>query len=92
MKFKVGDRVRVNCQRSRYHGAVCTVTKELRPVLGRYENGVIELMDGVRVDLPTIRPKAKGVSFPPQYLEPYYDGSERAAWSDCVWQPKCVSC
>ena len=89
-QFNVGDRVRVIKPGSRRRGVVCSV-------LGVFHNDCW-VQDSPGGD-PTLAPLLyqvdlkpdpgyRGVAYRPHELEPYYDGNEKASWSDCVWQPK----
>lgn len=78
-KFSVGDRVRV----------VNGVTSHGPSLIGLETIVVSNLVciEGNWVH----RLNEKGhVYAHPSTLEPIYDGTEKASWSDCVWQPKQV--
>lgn len=85
-KFEVGDRVRLNSPGDERHGMVCTVISPLRQA-GRTRKGVIKEGEWVHeIDLPTPDQWCTAIAKPSE-LVPVYDGDEKVAWSDCVWQP-----
>jgi hypothetical protein len=93
-KFQVGDKVRIiKAHRPGRIGTIATVLTALGP--GRFtpDSGWYGLLEqGTLMHDLDLRPDHKGhvVAYPPDYLEPYYDGNEKTSWSECVWQPRQV--
>lgn len=87
-KFKVGDRVRVIAG-ERWRGVVCTIIRDLCRTNITLEDGNQITAMAYRVDIEPDK-GFSGVSFRPEYLEPYYDGNDKVSWSSCVWQPSSV--
>lgn len=86
-KFNVGDRVRIAAKHAwPLNGRIATVVREY--------NG-----ESYDVFNPAIRGKVltydldidQEHTYPPEHLEPYYDGDEPVSWADCVWKPAGVS-
>lgn len=90
-KFKVGDMARVIKPGSKRLGAICRVLDNggIKPVALGSPLGPTQDVFAYAVDLEP-DPGYAGVCYSPDELEPYYDGNERASWSDCVWQPNNV--
>lgn len=86
-KFNVGDRVRV-IGGQRWRGMVCTIIRDLELTNMTFENGNRKTLMAYRTDIKP-DPGFAGVSFRPEYLEPYYDGDEPAKWADLadIWKP-----
>jgi hypothetical protein len=81
-QFKIGDRVRTI--RGIRVGAVATVVSALFPArIGLESNWLGILQNGTLVhelDLPV--PPGERCAYPPEFLEPYYDGNETAEWCE----------
>lgn len=93
-KFSVGDRVRIvrSPVPSRI-GTIATVISPLKPLSGNaYWTELPNSALVHELDLPPLpsQPRAHVVTYPPEYLEPIYDGNETVSWSSCVWKPKQV--
>jgi hypothetical protein len=97
-KFNVGDRVRIAWSSSANRiGLVATIASGLRP--GKIGSGpwagvLEEGHPGHELDIPgrqrdgTI--SKKPAFYPPEFLEPIYDGNEKVSWSECAWQPRSI--
>lgn len=91
MKFKVGDRVRVNCPTSLggHHGKTCTITG-VSCTPRKTPAGIEPPKQRYVVDLPP-SPGLIHVAYEPHEMILLYDGHELVAWKDCVWQPKQIT-
>lgn len=94
-KFKVGDRVRIiRSVKPEMVGQVSTVVRitKFNGKPGSSWLGIFPVgTETCVLDIPSRQGKGWHVAYPHDYLEPYYDGNERVAWSSCVWQPNRVS-
>lgn len=85
---KIGDRVRVNCPSTPYHGMETVVIEDL--IYGK--SLTMQAMLWVHiVDLRGVIPNIP-VAFQPHELIPIYDGNQVVSWESCEWQPKGVTC
>lgn len=90
--FKVGDRVRINLPGRRCDGEEATVIGPL--ILSpRRDRGGIVAMDWVHeVELHYDHhyPADARFALTPSEMIPIYDGFDKVAWSECVWQPSTI--
>lgn len=90
-RFSVGDKVRVNCPGSAWHGDETTVTSALRlsseclEVSGKISRGI--WVHSVAIEPDT---RFNCVVFEPHELIPLYDGRELVSWESCAWRPTSV--
>lgn len=93
-KFSVGDRVRI--VRSPFTGRIgeiTTIASALRVV--RINGPAAPWFGHIEPDtlvhelaMSGLVPGSPVVAYPPDFLEPVYDGNEKVSWSACEWAPK----